>query len=112
MQVVFIVIAVLNLALHAHCQPYRSNFSNVSETFLLISIAILAVLQTNKSKESSITAAVVFFVTFLYICGVTLMTLVKFIRKKLRGRPFENEADEGKQRPTTPAGIRNLAVVS
>ena len=40
------------------------------------------------------------------------MMLVKFIRKKLRGRPFENEADEGKQRPNTPAGIRNLAVVS
>eukprot|EP00794_Sanderia_malayensis_P007820 gene7820-8667_t len=82
-KVCFIVVSIFFLALHAECQPYKSKFSNVSETFLLFSISMLATLQLVDAEESKSYSSAVFMVTFLYIFFLFSFMVIQFFRRRL-----------------------------
>ena len=105
------IVSNVVLTLHAYCQPYRNTMANIGETFLLLSMAIIATLQLNGTDDALAqnTSIGIFVANFAFMVCLFSFLLFHFIKNKLKKKfgfkGFEDEKPRTPYRSRTPARI-------
>ena len=101
------------LAVHCFCRPYRSNWANISEAFILLSMSMIATLQLADTEgDGYLIASVIVISNYVYMISIFAHKLFFFARARLRKRfPFffkrmkDETAIQASQRSQTPERV-------
>ena len=85
-----ILCSVVTLGMHAQAHPYRNNYANAGETFLLVCLTVITAVNKNGDKFSDIVAMICLVISACYCVIVTLYLSLMFFLKLCRARDKRN----------------------
>ena len=76
--------------MHAQAHPYRNNYANAGETFLLVCLTVITAVSENGDKFSDNVAIICLVISACYCVIVTLYVSFMFFLKLCRAREKKN----------------------